>query len=288
MAVAQALLNGLVSGLLIALPAIALSLTYGVLNFPNFAIGAMITVGAYFAYAVNAQLGAPLLLAAPIASVGLAAVAVATQHLVYRPMRTDDHITLLVASMGVAFVLENLMRFFYGSEVRTLDIAVARPVLWMDLRLNREQLIISVVALAAVAALAIILRYTRLGRAMRAVSDNAALAEVRGISRPRTIDWTWALGGALAALAGVLIAMDATVEPLIGSNYLVTVFAAAVVGGIGNPFGAMAGGLIIGLVEELSTLAVPTTYRQGVSFLVLALVLFLRPNGLFGVARIRR
>src|SRR5262249_10136021 len=136
--------------------------------------------------------------------------------------------------------------------------------------------------------LALILKRTRLGRAMRAISDNPALAEVRGIRRARTVDWTWALAGVLTALAGVLIAMDGTVEPMIGTNYLITVFAAAIVGGIGNPFGAMAGGLIIGVVEELSTLAVPTTYRQGVSFLVLALVLFLRPHGLFGAARIKR
>jgi branched-subunit amino acid ABC-type transport system permease component len=286
--VAQALLNGLVSGLLIALPAIALSLTYGILNFPNFAIGAMVTVGAYLAYFFNAGLGAPLLLAAPLAGAGLAIVAIAVQHLVYRPIGTHDHITLLVASMGVAFVLENAVRFIYGAEVRTFDQAVARPVMWQGLRLNHEQLIIAIVATGAMLALALILQRTKLGRAMRAISDNPALAEVRGIRRAQTVDWTWALAGVLTALAGVLIAMDGTVEPLIGSNYLITVFAAAVVGGIGNPFGAMAGGLIIGLVEELSTLAVPTTYRQGVSFVVLALVLFLRPSGLLGVARIRR
>jgi branched-subunit amino acid ABC-type transport system permease component len=285
---AQALLNGLVAGLLIALPAIALSLTYGVLNFPNFAVGAMVTLGAYYAYALNAGLGAPLVLAAPLAGLALAASAVAIQHAVYRQIGSDDHVTLLVASMGVAFVLENAVRFAYGAEVRTFDLAVARPMLWQGLRLNREQLIIAVAALAAMGAVATVLKRTRLGRAMRAVADDPALAEVRGVRRSRTVDWTWALAGMLAALAGVLIGMDTTVEPLIGSNYLVTIFAAAIVGGIGSPFGAVAGGLTIGLVEELSTLALPTTYRQGVSFAVLALVLFLRPQGLFGAARIRR
>jgi branched-subunit amino acid ABC-type transport system permease component len=286
--VTQALLNGVVTGLLIALPAIALSLTYGVLNFPNFAIGAMITAGAYLAYFLNVQLGLALTAAAPLACAGLASIAVLVAHIVYRPLKTDDPITLLIASAGVAFVLENTVRFIYGAEVRSFDQPVARPLLWHGLRLNHEQLVVAVVAVAAMTATAIILNRTRLGRAMRAVSDNPALAQVRGIDRARTVDWTWALAGILAALAGVLIGMDGTVEPLIGTNYLITVFAAAIVGGIGNPFGAMAGGLLIGVVEELSTLALPTTYRQGASFLILVLVLFLRPQGLAGVARFRR
>jgi branched-subunit amino acid ABC-type transport system permease component len=286
--VPQALLNGIVSGLLIALPAIGLSLTYGVLNFPNFAIGAMITVGAYLAYFLNAQLGLALVLAASVASVALALIAVAVAHLVYRPLKTDDPITLLIASAGVAFVLENLVRFIYGAEVRGFDQPVARPLLWQGLRLNHEQLIVAVVTVAAMVAIAVILKRTRLGRAMRALSDNAALAQVRGVDTARTVDWTWALAGVLSALAGVLIGVDGTVEPLIGSNYLITVFAAAIVGGIGNPLGAMAGGLVIGVVEELSTLVLPTTYRQGVSFLMLVLVLLTRPQGLAGVARFTR
>ena len=284
----QALLNGLVSGLLIALPAIALSLTYGILNFANFSIGAMITTGAYLAYIFNASLGAPIVVAAPAAAIGLALVAIAIQRGVYRQIRNADHVTLLVASMGVAFVLENVLRFFYGSDVRTLDVPVARPLLWNGLRLNHEQLIIAVVALSAMVVVAFILKRTRLGRAMRAISDDPDLAEVRGIGHARTVDWTWAISGALTALAGILIALDGVVDPTMGTNYLVSVFAAAVIGGIGNPFGAVAGALIIGLVEETSALAVSTTYRQGVSFAVLVLVLLLRPQGLVGAARIRR
>ena len=285
---AQALLNGLVSGLLIALPAIALSLSYGVLNFPNFAIGAMVTAGAYLIYFFNLGVGLPLAGAAVLGALALAAVAVAAQYLVYRPIGSDDHITLLVGSMGVAFVLENFVRFVYGAEVRSFDLPVGRPVLWHGLRINREHLIIAVVAIAAMATVSIVLMRTALGRAMRAISDNPALADVRGIRRSRVINWVWAISGGLAALSGLLIGIDTTVEPMIGANYLVSIFAAAIVGGIGNPFGAMVGGLIIGIVEEISTLGLPTTYRQGVSFLVLALVLFLKPSGLFGNARIKR
>jgi branched-subunit amino acid ABC-type transport system permease component len=284
----QALLNGLVSGLLIALPAIALSLTYGILNFANFSIGAMITTGAYLAYIANTSFGASIVLAAPIAAIALALIAIAIQRGVYRQIRNADNVTLLVASMGVAFVLENVLRFFYGADVRTLDVPVARPLIWHGLRLNHEQLQIAVVALSAMVAIAFLLKRTRLGRAMRAISDDPDLAEVRGIERARTVDWTWAISGVLTALAGVMIALDGIVDPLIGMNYLVSVFAAAVIGGLGNPFGAVVGALIIGLVEETSALAVSTTYRQGISFVVLVLVLLMRPQGLFGAVRIRR
>ena len=190
--------------------------------------------------------------------------------------------------MGVAFVLENVIRFFFGADVRTLDVPVARPLIWNGLRLNHEQLLIAVVALSAMAVVAVLLKRTRLGRAMRAISDDPDLAEVRGIERARTVDWTWAISGVLTALAGVMIALDGIVDPLIGMNYLVSVFAAAVIGGIGNPFGAVVGALIIGLVEETSALVVSTTYRQGISFVVLVLVLLMRPQGLFGAVRIRR
>jgi branched-subunit amino acid ABC-type transport system permease component len=284
----QALLNGIVSGLLIALPAIALSLTYGILNFANFSIGAMVTTGAYLAYIANASFGAPIILAAPLAAILLALIAIVIQRGVYRQIRKADHVTLLVASMGVAFVLENVIRFFFGADVRTLDVPVARPFIWNGLRLNHEQLLIVVVALSAMAVVAFLLKRTRLGRAMRAISDDPDLAEVRGIERARTVDWTWAISGALTAFAGVMIALDGIIDPLIGMNYLVSVFAAAVIGGIGNPFGAVVGALIIGLVEETSALAVSTTYRQGISFVVLVLVLLMRPQGLFGSVRIRR
>jgi len=184
--------------------------------------------------------------------------------------------------------LEEAAANLFGADVRTLDVPVARPLMWNGLRLNHEQLIIAVVALSAMVVVAFILKRTRLGRAMRAISDDPDLAEVRGIGRAATVDWTWAISGVLTALAGVLIALDGVVDPMMGTNYLVSVFAAAVIGGIGNPFGAVAGALIIGLVEETSALAVSTTYRQGVSFAVLVLVLLLRPQGLVGAARIRR
>ena len=286
--VAQIILNGLVTGMIVALPALALTLIYGILKFPNFAIGAMLTTGAYIAFMFNAWAGLPLLYAAVIACALFALVAVVVDQSVFRPLRERTAITLLVASMGVSFVLENVSRFIFGNVARSFEVPVARPQMIMGLRVNTEQMITAAVTIGAMVALYVILRHTALGRAMRAVADNPSLAAVRGIDRERIVRWTWAIAGVLTAAAGVLAGMDRAIDPLLGWNYIVTVFAAAILGGLGNPLGAVLGALTVGVVEETSTLLIPPNYRQVVSFLAIALLLLVRPQGLLGTQRIKR
>jgi branched-subunit amino acid ABC-type transport system permease component len=156
------------------------------------------------------------------------------------------------------------------------------------LRINNEQIVTAAAVVIAMAAVYVLLRHTPLGRAMRAVSDNAPLAAARGIDRERIVRWTWVIAGVLTAAAGVLAGMDRAIDPLLGWNYIVTVFAAAILGGLGNPVGAVLGALTIGVVEETSTLVIPPNYRQVVSFCAIALLLLLRPQGLFGAQRIRK
>ena len=286
--IGQVVLNGFVTGMIVALPAIALTLTYDILKFPNFAIGALMTTGAYFAYIGNALLKLPLLWAALLAAGGLALTSVALDRLVFQPLRERSGITLLVASMGASFVLENVARFVFGNSAKSFDVAVARPQRIFDLRINAEQIYTAMTALGAMIAVYVILRHTPLGRAMRAVSDNPALAAVRGIDREHIVRWMWAIAGALTGAAGVLAGLDRAVDPLLGWNYVVTVFAAAILGGLGNPFGAALGALTLGVVEETSTLVIPPNYRQAVSFCAIACLLLLRPQGLLGTVRVRR
>jgi branched-subunit amino acid ABC-type transport system permease component len=286
--IAQVVLNGFVTGMIIALPAIALTLTYGILKFPNFAIGAMLTVGAYFAYIANAWLHLPLVWAAVLAAVALAITSVGVDRLVFQPLRERTAITLLVASMGVSFVLENVARFVLGNSARSFEVAIARPQRYFELRVNMEQIYTAATALSAMLAIYIILRHTALGRAMRAVSDNPALAAVRGIDRERIARWMWVIAGVLTAIAGVLAGLDRAIDPLLGWNYVVTVFAAAILGGLGNPFGAVLGALTLGVVEETSTLLIPPNYRQVVSFCAIAFLLLMRPQGLLGSVRVKR
>lgn len=284
----QILLNGVVTGMVVALPALALALTFGVLRFPNFAIGSMLTVGAYAAYVFNVHAGLPLAAAAVLGALVLAGVSVGADRLVFRPLRDRSGITLLVASMGVAFVLENIVRLIFSNDVRGYDVAVARPFRVLDLRINQEQIVTAVTATLCMIAVHLLLRRTRLGRAMRAVADNPMLAAARGIDRDRVLRWTWAIAGALTAVAGVLIGLDTAIDPTMGWNKLIIIFAAALLGGIGQPFGAVAAALILGVVEELSTLVLSSQYRTGVAFAVMVALLLVRPWGLFGRRSIAR
>ncbi|MHA7685650.1 branched-chain amino acid ABC transporter permease [Cupriavidus sp. PET2-C1] len=290
----QLVFNGLVSGLLVALPALALALSFSVLRFANFAIGAMLTLGAYLIYLFNAGLGWPLPWAAAAGTLLGGVIAMAVDWLVYRPLRERSGVTLLVASMGVAFILENAVRFVAGSTPlgyetepsRPLRIAAMEPL--GGLRVNHEQWLIVLVGVASLALVWTVFRYTRLGRAMRAVADNPALAAVRGISRARVVGLTWFISGALASAAGLLVGLDATLDPQMGWNYVLPVFAAAILGGIANPMAAVFGALLMGVAAEASTLVLPSHYRTLVSFAVLSALLLVRPWGVFGQARVNK
>lgn len=278
----QLLLNGVVTGLLLALPALALSLSFSVLRFANYAIGSYLTCGAYLVYMFNVLLGWPLWLAAGVGALALATLAVAVDWLAYRPLRSRSGVTLLVASMGVAIALENIVRLFAGNSPRSFDVPVARPLRFGDLRLNYEQLTILITVLAALVVVWVIFRLTRLGRAMRAVADNPDLAAVRGVRRERVVASVWIISGVLTAISGVLVGLDANVEPQMGWNYLLSVFTAAILGGIASPMAAVAGALTLGIAEELATLIMPPHYRMIVAFLTMATLLLVRPWGLFG------
>ena len=286
--IAQVIFNGVVTGMIMALPALALTLIYGILKFPNFAIGAMMTAGAYLAFIANNWLGLPLFWSALFSAVTFSVIAVAVDQTVFRPLRERTSITLLVASMGISFVIENIFRFIFGNSAKSFVLQIARPQEFLGLRVNSEQMITAAAAVSAMIAVYVILGHTPLGRAMRAVADNPALAAVRGIDRERIVRWTWALAGVLTAGAGVLAGMDRAIDPLLGWNYIVTIFAAAILGGIGNPFGAVLGALIVGIVEETSTLLIPPNYRQVVSFIAIALLLLVRPQGLLGSVRLKK
>lgn len=278
----QLLFNGIVTGFLVALPAVALSLTFSVLRFANFAIGAMLTLGAYSVYLFNGVLGFNLLWATVLGAGVSAVVAVLVDWLVFRPLRDRSAVTLLVASMGVAFVLENGVRLLAGSSPLSYAVETARPLRGWGLRVNHEQLLGIGVSLAALALVWVLLRSSRQGRAMRAIADNPSLAAVRGIHAGRVISLTWAMAGALTAVAGMLIGLDTTLEPLMGWNYVLPIFAAAILGGMSNPLGAVAGALCMGVIAELSTLLLPPHYRALAAFMVLSALLLARPHGLFG------
>lgn len=282
----QLIVNGIGTGLIVALPAIALTLTFRILRFPNFAIGAMLTFAAYLAWVLNTIAGIPLMASAVLTVILFPLVVLLCDAAVFRPLRDRGSITLLVASMGLSFVLENLCRLFFGNDARNFDIPLSRPHRIMDLRINNELLVTAGVSVGGMVLVYFILKHTPLGRAMRAVADNPNLAAARGINGEKVVQATWALAGTLVAASGILIGMDRAIDPQMGWNYIIICFAAAILGGLGSPVGAVVGALLLGVVGELATLVVAPNYRAAVAFAAIALVLLMRPNGLFGTPEI--
>lgn len=277
----QLLIYGVVLGSIIVLGAIGLSLTYGILNFANFAHGDTMTVGAYLALLFKAGFGWPLGLALPAAMACTAALMVLIDKSLYQRLRSQGAITLLIASVGVALILRNLVQVAWGPDTRFFNQGIQLPIAFYGLRIKPDHLLIGGIALSLVAGVHFFLRFTKLGKAMRAMADNADLARISGIDTGRVIAWTWALGSALAAAAGVLLAIDSQLSPQMGWHMLLPIFAAVILGGIGSPYGAMAGGMIIGITQELSTLVISTAYKPVVAFVLMILILLVRPSGIF-------
>lgn len=284
----QMIINGLTTGLILALPALALSLTFSVLRFPNYAIGSYVTVGAFVTWYANIVLLLPLWLAASSGAIATGLIAIGIDYVSYRHLRDRSGLILLVASMGIAIALENIVRLLAGNSPRSFDLAVARPFRFWGLRVNQEQLIIVATVLVSLLAVWLVFRFSKLGRAMRAVADNPSLAASRGIERGKVVAAVWAISGALAALAGVLIGIDTNIEPQMGWNYLLQVFTAAILGGIASPMAAVAGAIVLGLAEEFATLFMAAHYRLIVAFGIMTLLLIVRPWGIFGTKWVQR
>lgn len=284
----QIFVNALVNAALIAPPAMAFSLLFGVLKFPNFAIGGYITVGAFAAYTFNVPMGWSL----PLATLGAMAVTgfvVWLAHvLVFKPMQAQSAVTLLVVSIALTLILESVVRLFFSADVRGFDIPLERPWKLWGARITREQVEIIVCAVILGTGLHVLLRHTRLGRAMRAVADNPMLAAIRGVDAAKITALTTVLCGAIFGLTGVFAGLDLVIEPLVGWNLTIPIFAAAILGGIGSPYGAILGALMLGLAEELTILVLPSTYKIAVGFVIIAVFLLVRPQGLFGTAEIKK
>jgi len=281
MEIIQLLFYGLVLGSIFALGAIGVSLTFGILGFANFSHGDLMATGAYVAFLVYVQLALPFWLAFPIALAAAAAVAVLIDKTIYRRFRAGPPVLLLISSFGMALILRSLIQLIWGPEVMAYDTGIQLAERFMGLRYQSHQLGIILGAVALVVVVHLFLSQTKAGKAMRAMADNPTLAQLSGIDTERVVMWTWITGGALAGAAGVFLAIDTQLRPEMGWFQLLPIFAAAILGGIGKPYGAILGGYIIGMVTELSNLVLPAEYTTVVPFAILVLMLIFRPTGLF-------
>jgi neutral amino acid transport system permease protein len=285
--VAQTALNGLSLGSIYALGAVGLTLVYGILKLVNFAHGEFLTFGAYMAYIVNVTWGGPLVLGILLAIAATALLGVAFEKAMWGPMRARKAglLQLLLMSIGLGFLIQYGIQFIWGTEIRALDVNNTAVVEFLDLRIARTEFIVIIVGFVTLVTIGLMLRYTLLGKRMRALSDNFDLAETSGIDTSRIVLYTWLFAGGLAGLAGVLAGAITDVKPQLGFELLLPIFAAVILGGIGDAFGALAGGIVLGLVIELSTLEIEARWKITIGFAVLILVLIVRPQGIFGRAR---
>jgi len=277
----QFVLNGIVSGGILALPAIAFSLLHGILGFSNFAIGTYITAGAFIAYVANVTLKLPITITFLLTMILSGFLGVGVDQLAFRPMRQRRPLTLAIVSIGVSFILENMARFIWGNELRSYNLPVVRSMVWGGIRIGKEQLIILFVSLIFMALVQLLIKYSRLGKAMRAVADNPMLASVKGIDSEGIILRTSYLGAALTGAAGVMVGIDTAIDPTMGFKLILSIFASAILGGIGSATTAVGGAFCVGLAEEVSIIWLPATYKSAIGFGMIVLVLLFRPAGLF-------
>jgi neutral amino acid transport system permease protein len=290
----QLLANGLVTGSVIALAAAGVSIVYGILRLVNFAYGDYMTFGAFIAVYFNVTQKLPIVPAALLGMAATALLSVVLELVLWRQLRARNagFMSLFLVSIGLALVLRHVIYLVAGPQPRTYAVDPYKVYIIGSARLSGAQGIAIVVATISIVLLGILLARTGVGRMMRALADDLPLAAVSGVRTGRVILAAWIVSGLLAGLAGVLAGLVQTsFDPQLGFTLLLPIFAAVVLGGIGSVYGALLGGLALGVAMELSTWpelggGVNPTYKPVVAFAALIVVLLLRPQGLFGRARV--
>jgi len=280
--VVQLVVNGLVAGTILAVPAIGFTAIYAVLRFPNFSLAAHLTIGAFAGYVANVAWGWPATGAVVAAFVITGVAGVLNDEVVLKPLRPAGPLTTAIAAVALTIALENVVRFVFGNDLRGYDLPIQRDWQVAGIRIGAQQVKNLGIAVVAMAAIFLFLAFTRTGKAMRAVADNPTLAGIKGIDPDRVARLVNFVGMGLAGVGGMLVGLDTSIDPLTGFRVILSVFAAAVVGGLGSVPGAVVGALTVGVGEELSLLVLAPAYRTAVGFFAILIVLTLRPRGLLG------
>jgi len=303
--VAELIVYGIVLGSIIALGAIGLTLVYGILRFANFAHGDLMTAGAFIAFflvtGLFPWLGIPdttfgslsfgwrMAFAFPIGMFCVAVVSILLDRILYRPLRLkrSGSVILAMSALGASFIIRMIVLILWGADYRLYRPGVLRPAIQLplEIKIRPDQIFLLLVVLTLVILLYLFLQRTKMGKAMRATSDNMELARVSGIDTERVIIWTWGIGGALAGAGGILYGIDVQLHSGMGWNFLLPLFAATIMGGIGNMYGALIGGLVMGVAQQVSTAYLLPTYKPAVAFIVMIVILLVRPQGIFGGRR---
>jgi branched-chain amino acid transport system permease protein len=278
----QTVINGAMAGSILAVPAIGLTAIYAVLRFPNFALASHATIGAFAGLIANTTFGLPIVPSLGCAFLAAGLVGLASDEFVLKPFRAHGFITTAIGSIALTILLENIVRFGFGNSLNSYDLPMQRDWRFGDIRVGPQQIENLAISGAVMTIVFLFLGFTRTGKTMRAVADNPVLADIKGIDAARVgrIVNFGAMG--LAGIGGMLIGLDTSIDPLTGFRAMLSIFAAAVVGGLGSIPGAVVGALTVGIGEEFATMLLAPSYRSVVGFLAILLVLVIRPRGILG------
>jgi branched-chain amino acid transport system permease protein len=279
---AQLLVNGLIAGGTYALAAIGYNMVYGVLKFINFAHGSVAMVGAYLTWVLVSRAGLPPILAVLVSICLTALLGVLIERGAYRPLRRAPKIASLTTSVAVSFVLDAIVIILLGADIRSFNLSFQQTLHVGSVYVTIVQIITFVSSFVLMGLLYVLLRFTDIGKAIRATADNRELAELAGIDADMIIALVFAIGSGLAALAGALLGMDTNLQPTMGFLITVKAFAAVVLGGLGNVYGAIIGAFVIGIAENIGAWYISPVWKDTIAYGILILTLFLRPAGLFG------
>ena len=277
----QLVLNGLSQGLVVGLAALSITLVFGVARFANASAGDGLSFGAYAAL-MGQRLTGSIVAGAGLAVIVTALASVLGYRLVFKPLAGRSSVALLVGSIGLGFLIRGALGVCFGHQQQVFQVPMTPPYLVGGLAISLLDVQMAAVAALCLAVAFGTLYFTPIGRQMRAVADNADLARVSGIRPERVMLSLWCLAGGITAIAGLILGIKTVASPEIGWEMLLPSFAAAILGGIGSPVGAVLAGLLLGVAQEVSTPFVGYTYKIALSFLVILLVLLFRPQGLLG------
>ncbi len=275
---------GFVTASVLAIAAVGLSLQFGITNYVNFAYGDFMALGGFFAYVLNNQLfHLDIWIALVLGALGMGVFAVVINRLILGPFarRFRSSHYVLIVTFGLSLILLNFEYSIWGAQVRFFKMPISQAQSIGPLRLTKNQMIVMGIAVVLLVAVHTMLRVTRLGKCMRAMSDNTTLAMTSGIDTKRITTITWFLSGSLAGVAGVVLGIsEGNLTPASGELFLFVIFAAVIVGGVGSIYGAMAGAVLIGMATEVSAAFINPSYKLDIAFVILILALLIRPSGL--------
>ena len=282
----QYFINGISIGSVYAIIALGYTMVYGIAKMLNFAHGDIIMVGAYMSFCVTNYLGLPAVAGILVAMVVCTTLGIIIEGLAYKPLRGTSSLAVLITAIGVSYFLQNAALLLWGSAPKTFTSVVTFAPIKLfggQLTITGEVIVTILASVAIMVGLTLFAGKTRMGKAMRAVSEDRDAAQLMGINVNQTISMTFAIGSCLAAVAGVLLCSTVpTLQPTTGSMPGIRAFTAAVFGGIGSIPGAMLGGILLGIIETMTKAYLSTQFSDAIVFLVLILVLLVKPAGLMG------